>query len=196
MAFRDIRLPVSISFGAVGGPAFRTEIAVTESGAESRDATQSKELNSWDVAYAARMPAAYRLLQAFFRVVRGRADTWRFKDWSDFKVEAGQGVFTMLTSTTFQAWKRYTFGSLTYDVKITLPVWGTVTVTGGTSPSVNYATGVVTVASGTPTAWVGEFDRLCRFDTDAMRVNTIDRNGAGGELIIGWAGIPVREVRG
>lgn len=196
MTFRDIRLPPAISFGAVGGPGFRTEIVATESGAESRDATQAKELGSWDISYAARLPIAYVPLQAFFRVVRGRADTWRFKDWSDFAATAAQGVFVLLTSTTFQMYKRYTFSGLTYDVKITLPVAGTITVTGGTSPSVNSATGVVTVASGTPTAWAGEFDRLCRFDTDTMHANTIDRNGAQGDLIIGWSGIPIREVRG
>lgn len=194
MAFIDIRFPPKISFGATGGPGFVTDVVITNSGVESRDQTRSIELGAWDVAHAARLPEAYRPLQAFFRLAAGRANTFRFKDWSDFEASSSEGKFTMLTSTTFQMYKRYTFGSSTFDRKIVLPV-STVNVTGGSGVSVSYTTGVVTVSSGTPTAWAGQFDILARFDTDAMRVETIDRNGAGGELIVGWSSIPVREVR-
>lgn len=194
MSFLDIQFPPNVSFGAIGGPGFLTNIVIVNSGNEFPDAVWSLERGSWDVAHAARKPVDYVPLQSFFRVAKGRFNTFRFKDWSDFTVASTEGVFTSLTATTFQMWKRYTSGSYTYDRKIIRPVSGTAIITGGASPSVNYATGVVTVASGTPTAWSGQFDCHCRFDTDQMKAEWKDRSPQDG-LIIGWSAIPVVEVR-
>lgn len=194
MTFLAERFPPKISFGANGGPGFLTDIVITNGGVESRDQTRSMELGSWEVSHAARLPAAYKPLQAFFRLAGGRANTFRFKDWTDYTVAANEGKFVMLTSTTFQCVKRYTFGSQTFDRTIMLPV-SPISVTGGTVASISYTTGIVTMTSGTPTAWTGEFDILARFDTDRMRAETIDRNPRDG-LIIGWSSIPIVEVRG
>lgn len=187
------RFPDAISYGAEGGATFLTDVVIVNSGAEYRNQVRSLELGRWDVSHAARLPAAYRPLAAFFRVAAGRANGFRFKDWTDFEVGSGEGVFTLLTATTFQMHKRYTAGAATYDRRIQKPVSGTVTVTGGTTPTVDYATGIVTVAAGTPTSWTGEFDVPCRFDTDEMRAITRDR--AGDDLIIGWNAIPIVEIR-
>jgi len=194
VAFIDIRFPPDISFDAVGGPGFNTTITSVDSGHEFSNRNWQQERSEYEVSHAARLPAQWQPLVAFFRVVGGRANTFRFKDFVDFEASASEGVFTLLTATTFQMWKRYTFGGSTYDRKITKPVSGTVTVTGGTTPTVNYATGVVTVAAGTPTAWAGQFDVHTRFDIDRMRHNTIDRNPTKG-LIVGWDSIPLVEVR-
>lgn len=193
MSFLDIRFPPAISFHAVGGPGFLTNVVIVNSGSEFRDQVWSLERGTWEVSHAARLPAAYKPLQAFFRVARGRANSFRFKDWSDFSATASEGVFAMLTATTFQMYKRYTFGAQTFDRKIIRPVASTAVITGGTTTSVNYATGVVTVASGTPTAWAGEFDCHVRFDTDQMKAETIDKSG--GEIVIGWSSIPIIEIK-
>lgn len=192
MSFLAERFPSEISYGAVGGPGFLTDVVATNSGDESRDSIWAYERGQWEVAHAARLPAAYRPLQAFFRAAAGRANTFRFKDWTDFECAITEGVFTLLTATTFQCLKRYTFGAVTFDRKIVLPI-STITINGGTVDSVNYATGIVTMTTGTPTAWSGEFDVLCRFDTDVMRAETIDRSGS--QLIVGWRSIPIVEVR-
>ena len=196
MAFLDIRFPVRISFGAVGGPGFLTDVVITNGGAESRDQIWAYERGSWEVSHAARMPDMYRKLQAFFRAVGGRANTFRFKDWTDFSATAAEGRFIAITgSDELQMVKRYTFGAYTFDRKIVLPISGTVTVTGGSGVSVDYSDGTVSCDSnGEPTAWAGEFDILARFDTDRMHAETIDRSGP--DLIIGWSSIPVVEVRG
>lgn len=99
----------------------------------------------------------------------------------------------MLTSTTFQAWKRYTFSGQTFDRKITKLV-ATPTTTGGTVSSWALTTGIVTMTSGTPLTWASEFDCHCRFDTDHMKAVTMDRSLTDG-LVIGWSSIPVIEVR-
>ena len=196
MAFIEApRFPDAISYEAVGGPGWLTDVVVVNSGAEQRNQVWSQARCSFDVSHAARLPAAYKPLQAFFRVVGGRRDGFRFKDWTDYQASdaAGTGTFQMLTATTFQMYKRYFSGS-TYEYrKITKPISGTVVVTGGVSPSVEYTTGVVTVASGTPTSWTGEFDVPCRFDTDQMRGEVISRSGSN--LVMGWSSIPIVEIR-
>lgn len=196
MSFKDIRLDPLISRGAIGGPGFLTNIVITNSGNEFREQVWSLQRGSWDIAYAARKEAVFQPLKSFFLVVGGRANSFRFKDWLDFKVTSLQGVFTEITPTTFQFWKRYTFGSYTYDRKITKLV-ATPTIDTGTSggsvASVSLTTGVVTMASGEPTAWAGEFDCHVRFDTDVMKAETID--GPPGARIVGWSSIPIIELK-
>jgi uncharacterized protein (TIGR02217 family) len=187
------RFPETISFGVTGGPEFVTNVVIVDSGYEYRNQRRSLELNKWDVANAARLPAMWEPLKHFFRIAAGRANAFRFKDWMDYSATSSEGVFTMLTSTTFQMWKRYTAGASTYDRKIQKPVSGTITVTGGTGAVVDTTTGIVTVSSGTPTAWAGEFDVPCRFDTDEMRGEIIDRSAGG--FVIGWQSIPIVEIR-
>lgn len=192
-AFKDIRLDTNISIEATGGPGFLTNIVTTSGAIEYRDQTWSLERGEWNITYAARRPKIWQPLMAFFRIVRGRAYSWRFKDWLDYSATSSQGVFVMLTSTTFQMYKRYTFGSETYDRKITKPT-GTVTVTGGSGATTALTTGIVTVSSGTPTAWAAEFDCHARFDTDKMHALTKEKS-RGSELIIEWADIPIIELK-
>jgi len=200
MSFKDIRFPPEISFHAIGGPGFQTNIVSTNSGQEFRDSVWSLERGEWEVSHAVRLPEQYKPLQAFFRTVKGRAYSFRFKDWSDFTIEPGEIVFTELDSsgTTLQIWKRYTFGEGTsaeiFDRKITKLV-ATPNISGGTVASVNLITGVVTMTTGTPTDITVpcEFDCHARFDTDKMKAETIDRSGR--DLIIGWSSIPIIEIK-
>lgn len=188
--FKDLRFPPNISFGAIGGPAFLTEVAQVNSGVEARNQVWVMELGRWEVGHNARLPGQYIPLQAFFRIMAGRANSFRFKDWTDFTVTGSQGVVV-----SGQLYKLYDLNdndspsSGVYLRKITLPVYPITLVGGGT---VDYSTGIV--SGGSPTAWSGEFDCLARFDTDQMKADTIDKK-LNGELIIGWASIPIVELR-
>lgn len=194
MAFLDIRFPVDISFGAKGGPRFSTTVVASDGGNESVNRNWTNELARYEVSYNAKLPLQWRALFDFFRVVGGRANTFRYKDWLDFAATSTEGKFFMLTSTTFQCMKRYTVGAYTYDLKITKPR-RSITITGGSVSSVDYSTGVVTMSSGTPTAWAGEFDRHCRFDTDALDAVIVEAQ-VNGSLIVDWISVPLVEVRG
>lgn len=44
-------------------------------------------------------------------------------------------------------------------------------------------------------AWSGQFDVPVRFDTDEMKMQVIDRNGAGGDLLVDWGSIQLIEIR-
>lgn len=195
MAFYEEQFPPNISYQAQGGPGFQTQIVVVASGAESRNVDWEQARYRFDVAHAARLSADSEAVKAFFVNMQGRAHGFRYKDWTDFTVTTGQGVFVQLTGTTFQMYKRYVSGSRQYDRIIQKPVSGTASVTGGTAVSVDYTTGIVSVSSGTPTAWTGQFDVPVRFDLDELVGEIISRAGASGELIVGWTAIPLVEIR-
>jgi uncharacterized protein (TIGR02217 family) len=197
MAFIESpRFPDCVSLGAQGGPGFLTEIVQVNGGDEYRNQRRAQELGSWEVSHNARRPEEYEPLQAMFRIAAGMANGFRFKDHLDYEVRAGQGFFRTLTATTFQMVKRYSLAgaATTYDRDITKPVSGTVSVTGGSGVSVDYTTGIVTVSSGTPTSWVGEFDIPARFGVDQMKAVAVTRV-RGGEILVDWSSIPIIEIR-
>lgn len=189
MAFIETRFPDDISYGASGGPGFNTDVVEVNSGSEQRNSIWQDARGSWNVSHGVRTDAQLATLITFFRVMGGRAKGFRFKDWQDYQATSGQGLFVALSGTTFQMIKRYTVASNNHDRDITKPVSGTVSVTGGTGVSVDYTTGVVTVSSGTPTAWTGQFDVPARFDTDKMSTNILAYG------LHGWGNIPVIEIR-
>ena len=192
MAFKDIQFPPMISYNAIGGPSFATDVVIKASGAEARNQNWSYERLTYEVSHAARREADWRQLQAFFRIVAGRAYSFRFKDWTDYIVASAEGKFITIDATHAYLAKRYTYGVETRDRRITKPVSGTVSFTGGSGLSLDYATGILT--HGTlPSAWAGQFDVHVRFDTDEMRAQTKSKSGT--ELVVGWESIPIIEVR-
>jgi len=199
MADLNIRFPPKISLNAVGGPGFLTSggaIPIMASGAESRTQDWELERGQWVVSHHARVPADWEPLLAFIRVVAGMANTFRFKDWTDYICAAGSGFFVdaLGSPSRMQMVKRYSFptltgGTVTYDRYITKPIDGTVTVTGG--GTVDYATGLV--EGGSPSAWHGEFDCWCRLNSDIMKAQVITRSLSEG-LLVGWDNIEIVEV--
>lgn len=195
------RFPDRIAYGAVGGPGFKTGIAVAISGREARNAEWAYPQHAWNVSQGLNSEADYAALRAFFMTARGRLHSWRFKDWTDFEAaHTGdeKGIVTALTSTTFQMVKRYTSGSNTQDRIIRKPVSGTCTalVSGGSVVhSIDYTTGIITIASA-PAAgnvtWAGEFDVPMRFDSDRLPGRIVSRNGSAG-LLTEWSDIQIVE---
>ena len=189
--FDDIRFPPRISMDAVGGPRFKTSVASMASGAEQRIAWWPNERGEWTVSYHARRPSDWQPMLAFFRAIaQGRANTFRFKDWTDYICENGEGTFaeTQLGGP-YQMVKLYTFGGYTYERVIRKPIEGKITTD---APDLDYATGL-SEAGGT--YWYGEFDVMARLDNDPARCQVIDRNVSEG-LIVGWDGIEIVEVTG
>lgn len=193
MSYKDILFPDCVALGASGGPGFLTNIVIVNSGQEFPDQVWQLEKGQWEVAHAAKRPEEYIPLGAFFRIARGRANTFRFLDHTDFEVSIDQGVFLELTPTTFQMEKRYSFDSEYYDRKITKPR-PTPEIDGGSVASIDYSTGIVTMTSGTPTAWSGIFHCHCRFDTDKMVRVAVTRT-PDGDLLITWASVLLVEIK-
>lgn len=198
--YESPRFPDKISFGATGGPQYSTDVVQTSGGYEYRNQAWQYPLHAWTVGHDARLDHLFGELRAHYRAMKGKANGFRFKDWSDYKCpdDAGIGVFSMIDATHFQMFKAYPTTGSPYEArKITKPVAGTLAITGGTVASTDYTTGIVTMTSGTPTLWTGQFDVPCRYDTDQMDEQIINRHGSvsEGEFIVGWQGIRIVEVR-
>jgi uncharacterized protein (TIGR02217 family) len=208
MAFIETpRFPDDVAQGAAGGPGYSTEVAVTFGGAESRNINWAAARGEWEVATGIKTAADYDAVLDFFRMCRGRAHGFRFKDWSDYAVAAPDGVLVLVSGSVYQMKRRYGSGATVEDRVITKPVQGTVTVTrtraGVTTtiaPTINYTTGGVTVAGhvdGDVYAWAGEFDVPVRFDTDKLRTVLIGpaRGGEDDRPLMSWESVPVIEIR-
>jgi uncharacterized protein (TIGR02217 family) len=199
MAFHDVRFPTDIAYGSSGGPEFSTDVVMLASGYEQRNSNWPSARAKFNVAHGVKTQAQLDVLLAFFRARQGRAHSFRFKDWTDYKV-TGQTLGTGTGAlTTFPLIKSYTSGGVTHTRSLTKPVSGTVNiylagVLQSSGFSVNLTTGIVTFvtppANGLVVAADAEFDIPARFDTDRLSAS-MDSYGS-----FSWADIPVVEVRG
>ena len=182
--------PPKISFGAHVGPTWITEIVNTAGGQEFRNQPNANQRCKFDVGHTARNAELFTDVARFYWVCRGRLETFRFQDWSDYRDSDnhGTGVLVQLTASTYQCYKQYTAGASSYLRKIQ-KLYGTTTVSG----SIDQDTGIVTSSgSPTPSGWSGTFHVPCRFDIDEAQFQIINRNVIG--FIYGWDSIPIIEV--
>ncbi len=200
MSFHDVRFPEDIAVGAVGGPGFDTAVVTLSSGREKRNRNWTEARGAWDVAHGLKTQAQLDRLIAFFRARQGRAHAFRFKDWSDHRMErqaigSGDGA-----TVAFQLSKLYTDGGgFQASRRITRPVAGSVRVWLDDVEQVDgvatdHAIGIVSFveapAPGVSVEAECDFDVPARFDSDQMKV-TVEEYGA-----FSWGQIPIIEVRG
>ncbi len=199
MAFVEVRFPADIAYGSAGGPEYNTDVVINQGGYEQRNINWSQARARYNVAHGVKTQEQLDALIAFFRARKGRADGFRFKDWTDYRA-TGQNIGTGNGSNTqFQLIKSYASGSVSETRTISKPVAGTVAIyLGGilqaaSSYSVNYSSGVVTFttapAAGALVSADFEFDVPVRFDTDRLSA-AIDNYGSHS-----WNDIPIVEVR-
>ena len=211
MAFHDVRFPLDISLGAVGGPEQRTEIITLASGFEERNARWADARYRFNVGYGIRTLDQLQAFSSFFLERQGRLHGFRFRDWADYKscppqqtpkaddqsLGTGDGV-----TSDFQLIKTYGSGGSARTRIITKPVAGSVLVavdgvvrSEGADYDLDALTGLVSFTAGhVPAAGAAitagyEFDVPVRFDMDHLQINTkIIGTGMVGD-------IPVVEVR-
>lgn len=129
-----VRLNENVERGALGGPRFNTSVLELDSGYEKRNQNWSVPRAEFDIGFGLLLkfqadPTDTQLdideLINFFYVVRGKANSFRMKDWSDFEIGYENGSTSGIsrqflglgddTITDFQIFKRYTFGGNTFD---------------------------------------------------------------------------------
>lgn len=192
-SFHDVRFPVSVSFGATGGPERKTEIVLMSSGREQRNARLSASRRRYDAGTGIRSLADLYDVIAFFEARRGGLHGFRFRDPFDMKsgrpdaapaiddqaIGAGDGA-----RRTFQLRKVYGEGDDASERLVTKPVPGSVLIAvggaskaGGDDFAVDPLTGIVTFAEGQApgpgeivTAGF-EFDVPVRFDVEHLSVS-------------------------
>jgi len=162
MSFIDTRFPVTISFGSTGGPIYKTSVISMRSGREKRNAEWAYPRHEYDASSGVKRMSDVEDLIAFFHVVLGRAHTFRWKDWGDYKsckvdsdvantdqtLTAGDGE-----TVDFQLKKTYSFGAASRVRNITKPVSGTVVMAVNGASVTNFTvdtdTGIVTFTQST-----------------------------------------------
>jgi uncharacterized protein (TIGR02217 family) len=138
MAFCECEFPRTVAFKAMGGPMFFTTVNKGFSGFEQRNQNWSVARGEWSInlntpspTFVATPQEYIDQLTAFFLVVGGQANGFRFKDHKDWTngtnpqfVAVGDGY-----TTSFQLIKTYVAGNLSYTKNIYKPI---------TSEVVNY----------------------------------------------------------
>lgn len=154
------RFPDAIAFGGTVGPTYLTVVNTVYSGREGRIPAWTQSRVRFDIGRRCMNAADTSMLDAFFRVVKGRAYGFRIKDWTDFLVTTGNGVLVPLSTGVYQLGKFYAAGALSETRNIRKPVAGTVTVYLNAAPlpanayALDTTTGVVTLASSSVTGVV------------------------------------------
>lgn len=189
MSFDNLRFPVSVSRGLAGGPERRTDVVMTASGREERNARWANSRRRYNAGYGVKSLDDIHAVISFFEERRGRLYAFRFKDHADFKSCVPTAVVSATdqaigtgdgATASFQLVKRY--GTVRpWTRVITAPVAGTVIVAvngvAETHFTVDDTTGLVTFAaghipaSGAPITAGFEFDVPVRFDADELKIN-------------------------
>lgn len=211
MAFFEVEFPKTISFGAVGGSTFYTNINEGFSGFEQRNRNWSRTRGKWNISLITpsemdtQRTTFVSLLQSFFLVVGGRADGFRFKDFTDFEATA-QPLATVTAGSVYQLQRTYTIGGRSYVRTITKPVTAsvndykgnaltnTVTVYEDATPitpgdvSVDHTTGLVTIAglSSPIGAITADFQHHfpVRFNMDDLEMQVLESQIVSGKPIV------------
>lgn len=204
MSFHEVVFPEAISYGALGGPKFKTTVMTLASGHERRNVDWSRMRCEFDVSYGLKTQDELDEIRAFFYARRGRAYGFRFRDWQDYVMDQQVIGTTNGTQNTFQIFKRYQSGPVLYDRVLNKIEQGSVTVrrngsamsVGGTSGyTINLNTGVITVGSGVASSSGDTISVECRFhvpvrfDTDHLATSLVEYN------VFVWGQIPLIEVR-
>jgi len=148
-SFLEIQFPADISYGSSGGPEFSTDITELDSGKEQRNINWSTSRARYNASHGIKLDEQLTELISFFRIVKGRAFGFRFKDWLDYKAE-NQIIGTGDNSKTeFQLKKKYIFETYEVERDIKKPVDGTVKLYLNASLqssgfSIDYTSGLIT----------------------------------------------------
>ena len=206
MAVLNRRFPELIARGAEGGRArFSTLVVETGSGQETTNQLWQRMRGRWNIARALEKSGRYEEARDFFIMARGRAHSFRFRDWKDYQVTRAASRLVQITSTTFRLSKVYGDDP---EFEYVQPLWrlvaGTVRVwkdgalqASPANYTVDVDTGIVTFASAPGAADLeaeAEFDILCRFDIDHEDGQLVHRR-SDGEFFVKWDSIDIVESR-
>lgn len=199
MAHAEVVLPYTVAVGFESELDFPVDIVKDFSGAEFRNLNAEDSVRQYRATVKGKTRSESVDLY-HFAMARGiSAQSFNHKDHMDFAVTIAQGVFTSLTATTFQMWKRYS-STGTRDRKILklntadlVVMAGAQTLTLTTHYTVDATTGIVTTIGSptiTPTAWsVSLFYTPVRF-VGPLSIRVLEEDP---ELFT-WGGFGMMEV--
>lgn len=191
-AFHEVRFPLAVGLSGSGGPERRTDVVITGSGREERNARWAHSRRRYDAGSGLRTLAELAEVIAFFEERRGRLTGFRFRDRADWKSCGPDGTISPTdqrigtgdgTLRDFDLCKTYGTGFAPYRRPIAKPVAGSVRIAvAGVEAdardfTVDPARGRVTFVAGkAPRAGAAvtagfAFDVPVRFDADEIFVD-------------------------
>lgn len=197
MAFLESRMSPRIERGAKGGPTNRGRRKIySASGKMNQVFEWSAPISEFDISHGILLPDGYAEIEAMWHVIHFTPYSgFRFRNWADYQAVKANTTLTNIVSNTYQLQRKHTFASITYKRNIYKPNAG-VTVYDSSdvacTASVNTATGIATVTSGTPSYWIGTFDIPVTFkDNDLM----MRLDGTTSNLLLVADSIILEEIR-
>lgn len=197
-AISDVRFPDDIAYGSTGGPVFSTTITTNAGGYEQRGSNWAHPRAVYNVAHGVKNAAQLDTLIAFFRARKGRAQGFRFKDWSDYRL-IGEIIATADgTTSEFPLTKTYSSGAEATIRRLTRPHVETISVfvdgvLQGSGISIDATTGMISFTAAPQAGAIitvdGEFDVPVRFETDQLAARLDDYG------VYSWGEIPLVEIR-
>ena len=175
LPFYEINFPSDIAYGASGGAEFFTDITTSSSGFEQRNINWSSSRCYYNLAQSIKTKDQLDILISFFRLVKGKAIGFRFKDWSDYQIVQQKVANSDGNTTNFQIIKEYEFYDSKVIRKITKPVKDKVKIFCNQTlvfPNIDYTTGEIIFDkppnTGDEIIVDAEFDVPVRFDIDKL----------------------------
>jgi uncharacterized protein (TIGR02217 family) len=185
--FYDINFPDSISFNSINSISFDTNIVRSKNGSEQRSGNRDFPLLHFKTFNTLKNKQEIGQILTLFRIVGGRLNSFRFRDWLDYKAEnqiigVGDGE-----SINFLMKKVYQINGYSVVRNIVKPTQNTVNVfinqanCNSLIQSVDYAHGLISFyeppMEGEVITFGCEFDVPVRFKNDALDVVLV-----GGDL--------------
>lgn len=189
MAFLEQRLDPRIERGATGGPTNDGRMFVRTPNRTRQVFTQQAPLHRYEVGHGLRDQAGLDALLSLWYVVHFTPyEGFRFRDWSDYRATQANSTLTLISGSTWQLHRVYTFASIQFLRTIRKPVAGVAIwrtragLVSAASASVDTATGIATIsghAAGDTYTWSGEFDVPVTFTSNEWTQQLEAMNGQG-----------------
>ena len=181
-----VEFPECPTYGFNAQPQYLVKIVMREGGFERGNRCWERPLIVFTaVPVGDRDEDVIQSILYFWHAMGGRATTFLFKDWTDFKSCPTQNDVTALdqplqavnlddASTAYQLTKAYTVTPLTQLREITKPIGSSIVVANDfgdaqTDFDLDESTGLLKPGgsfTGTPHSWGGEFNVPVRFDSE------------------------------
>ena len=209
MIFHEVRCPVIISLGAIGGPIRKSEIIQMENGSEHINSPWEGSIRNFTAETGVKSLDELSYIIGFFEARNGKEIGFRWKDWTDFKSSINSMQISSMDqflgygdgmNSIFQLRKTYGYGDGAYSRQISKPAVDTVCVKVDDLElrahhdfDVDYTTGAIELhdapGSGVPVYSGFEFDVPVRFDVEQLAITMAYFNA--GEI----QNIEVKEIR-
>jgi uncharacterized protein (TIGR02217 family) len=172
MGSNTMKLDLGVNYGAIATYRYKTNVITLGNGAEQRNCGWLQPLARYQIGDKRLNRQERQALLDVDLAANGSAQTFRWKDWCDFKAQEvtllglGDGV-----RTQFQVVKIYQVEDFKVKRPITRPK--SITVLAETDNTVDLETGVITFATPPPVNFPVviapfEFDVPVRFETDEL----------------------------